>query len=354
VIHVNSRLRALNRERGYVDVAAIVHLAKLCVSIVRQTILQRPPVAYFPIGSNRTGFLRDAVVILVLKTTGRRIIAHYRGGHFGSFYEHSSRPMKWLIRTVLRQVDRLLVLGEPIKNSFAGIYPTGRDIAVLSNGIEVPDRSRDIEARWRGPFTIFYMGNLSFVKGFYDLIVTYKRLIGRFPDVRLLCAGEPIPVDEERNVLRAYFDPSVQKRMDRSTVEIREFLANPAAFNAVRLGLVTGDGKRAALARASVYVLPSYSEGFSMGVLEAMAAGVPIVTTNVGAMSEVVEDGVNGYVIRPGDCTALYDRLTALIADRDLCRRMGAASRTRVEARFDIERVVDTLSDLFIRTIEAR
>jgi len=355
LIHVNSRVRRLNRERGHIDVWALVQLATVCLTIVRHTIVGRPRVAYVPIGSNTSGFLRDAVVILLLRLIGRRVIAHYRGSHFAHFYRHSSWPMRWLIRLVLRHLERLLVLGEAIKGNFAGVYPAGRNIAVVHNGIEMaaaPDAATT-EQRRQGPFTILYLGNLSFVKGFVDLIDAYKRLWRRFPDVTLLYAGEPIAIDEERNVLRAYFDPAVQRRMDASIPEIADFVANSAAYNARHLGLISGEAKRAAFTRASVYVLPSYSEGFSMGVLEAMAAGLPIVTTTVGAMPDVVEDGVNGYLVKPGDCEALHERLSMLAQDRPLMTRMGNASRARAESQFDIERVADALADLFNEAMAA-
>lgn len=355
LIHVDSRVRRLNRERGHVDVAALAQLAKLCVTIVVRSIAERPRVAYVPIGSNTSGFLRDSAVIVLLRLTGRRVIVHYRGGHFSQFYRHASRPMRGLIRFVLRQADQLLVLGEAIKGSFAGIYPADRRIAVVHNGVERSEAPDDAmtERRYQGPFTILYLGNLSFVKGFFDLIVAYTRLRHRFADVSLIYAGELISVEEERNVLRAYFDSTVQQRMDASASRVADFVANSTAYNATHLGLVSGEAKQAAFGRASVFVLPSYSEGFSMGVLEAMAAGLPIVTTTVGAMPDVVRDGVNGYLVNPGDGDALYERLSRLAGDRALTTRMGCASRVLVERRFDIERIADALGDLFTKTMAA-
>jgi glycosyltransferase involved in cell wall biosynthesis len=355
VIHVDSRVRRLNSERGRIDAAALARLARLCVTILVRAIASRPRVAYFPVGSNTSGFLRDAVVILVLRLAVGHIVLHYRGGHFSHFYRHAPRLMRWVIRLALRQADELVVLGEAIKRSFAGAYPDERQITVVHNGIDLgpaPDGAT-IARRRQAPFTILYVGNLSFVKGFFDLIVAYTRLRRRFPDVSLLYAGEVISVDEERNILRAYFDSEVQRRMEESGPGIVEFVADSSAHNATHLGLVSGEAKRDAFARASVFVLPSYSEGFSMSVLEAMAAGLPVVTTDVGAMSEVVRDGIDGYLVSPGDCESLCERLSILASDRRLTSRMGEASRARAESRFDIERVADALDALFTRAIAA-
>ena len=345
VVHINSRVRTSNKARGYVDRSAVTQLAKLCASIIGKTLSARPKAAYFPIGSNTTGFLRDAVVILTLRLLGRRVVAHYRGGHFALFYAHASRPMKWLIRFVIGQVDQLLVQGDAIVRSFAGIHPDLSRIAVVPNGIRPDSLPVALsERRATDRFTILYLGNLSFVKGFYDLIVAYQALRTQFPQLALEFGGEEIRVGEERNVLRDYFPADVQRRMESSSQEIAAFVRRAAEHHATHLGVAAGAAKHEAFARASAYVLPSYSEGFSMGVLEAMAAGLPIITTRVGAMADVVREGFNGYTVDPGDTEALKDRIARLILAPDQAEEMGRHSRELVQTTFHIDRVAGMLA----------
>jgi glycosyltransferase involved in cell wall biosynthesis len=344
IIHINSRVRSSNLARGYVDRVAVAGLFKLCASIVGATLTHRPKAAYFPIGSNTTGFLRDAIVILTLRSLGRRVVAHYRGGHFAPFYAHAGSLMKWFIRFVISQVDQLVVQGHGIVASFAGIHPQPSRIAIVPNGIR-PDALTPAthEGSAERQFTILYLGNLSFVKGFYDLIVAYRELRVRFPQLALEFGGEQIDVSAERNVLREYFPDVVQRRMASSAEEIAEFVAHAADHNARHLGLVSGPAKREAFARASAYVLPSYSEGFSMGVLEAMAAGLPIVATRVGAMTDVVRDGVNGYTVNPGDTDALAARIAGLVSAPAEAQAMGRRSRDLVESTYNVDRIAEML-----------
>jgi glycosyltransferase involved in cell wall biosynthesis len=91
------------------------------------------------------------------------------------------------------------------------------------------------------------------------------------------------------------------------------------------------------LAEADVFVLPSRSEGHPVSVLEAMAAGVPVVASRVGGIPEQVDDGVTGLLVAPGDPEALAAALGRLAADPALRRRLGAAGRVRAEKAFDLD-----------------
>lgn len=108
------------------------------------------------------------------------------------------------------------------------------------------------------------------------------------------------------------------------------------------------------LRQGRVFVLSSLTEGISLTLLEAMAVGLPVVATAVGGNSEVVDDGVTGLLVPSRDPEALADALGRLLADADLCRRMGAAGRTRVEERFDIRRMVRQYEALYLGAKPAR
>lgn len=101
------------------------------------------------------------------------------------------------------------------------------------------------------------------------------------------------------------------------------------------------------LARASLFVLPSLSEGIALTVLEAMACGLPVVATRVGGNCEAVVDGCTGLLVPPRDPAALAAALLRLHADPATSRAMGQAGRQRVEEWFDIRRMVATYESLY-------
>jgi len=94
-------------------------------------------------------------------------------------------------------------------------------------------------------------------------------------------------------------------------------------------------------------VLPSYAEGMPMSLLEAMAAGIPTVSTAVGSVPEVVSDGVNGFLIAPGDSATLARRLRRLLHDPELASRLGAAARETVRLRFAADSVLAQLERVY-------
>ncbi len=112
-------------------------------------------------------------------------------------------------------------------------------------------------------------------------------------------------------------------------------------------GWVDGAAKERLTAEAGLYVLPSHNEGLPMSVLEAMAAGLAVVTTRVGGIPELVTDGVDGLLVEPGAPAALADTLSRLIAEPALRLRLMAAGRRRIEQAYSDAVVLPRLRAIY-------
>jgi glycosyltransferase involved in cell wall biosynthesis len=102
------------------------------------------------------------------------------------------------------------------------------------------------------------------------------------------------------------------------------------------------------LGRASLFVLPSISEGVSLTLLEAMARGLPVVATRVGGTPEVVVDAETGLLVPPRDPAALANAIVQVASDCERARQLGEAGRRRVERHFDIRRMVADYEGLYV------
>jgi glycosyltransferase involved in cell wall biosynthesis len=204
-----------------------------------------------------------------------------------------ARRAPWLVRAVLRRAEVVIcvsaALGAMARANGA------RDVRVIPNGVALPERVAAEAAEAH----VLYAGRLSPEKGIADLVEAAR-------DLPLVVAGD--------GPLRGLVPDA--------------------------LGFVAHDRLERLYDAAAVVVLPSHREGLPLAVLEAMAHGRPVVATRVGGIPELVEDGVTGYLVEPGDREGLRAALERLLADPALRRRMGAAARQAVR-RCSWETVTD-------------
>jgi glycosyltransferase involved in cell wall biosynthesis len=159
---------------------------------------------------------------------------------------------------------------------------------------------------------LVFVGRLVPIKGVRVLVEAFGRARERVPGLRLTLVGDGT---------------------DRPHLEA---MAAPHG-DAIRFtGFLDQDAVAGMLATADALVLPSFAEGVPVVLMEAMASGRPVIATQTGGVSELVEDGVSGHIVPPGDAAALVEAIAAL-ADPETRARMGHAGRARVVAEFDID-----------------
>jgi glycosyltransferase involved in cell wall biosynthesis len=102
------------------------------------------------------------------------------------------------------------------------------------------------------------------------------------------------------------------------------------------------------------FLLPSVNEGTPVSAIEALASGTPVVATRVGGVPDVVRDGVDGFLVGPGDTEAAAERLAALALDRELRTRLGQAGSAHARERYSVDRLVDDVDRLYRTLLAAK
>jgi glycosyltransferase involved in cell wall biosynthesis len=174
---------------------------------------------------------------------------------------------------------------------------------------------------------------------------------------RVLCLANYEARKGQEDLLRAVAQLDVDRPM---RVELLGFEAEPGRRQhlldlAGELGLadvdipgpITGEAKDARLAAAHCFCLPSHDEGLPMSMLEAMAVGLPVITTRVGAIPEALDDGAEGLLFEPGDIAALAAHLTRLVREPDTAAALGAAGRERLMRDFSLARSAALLLEIY-------
>jgi glycosyltransferase involved in cell wall biosynthesis len=270
--------------------------------------------------AQREAFWRQAAFAGVAFALNRPVIVQLHGGGYERFHDACSTPARAAIRSLFERAACVIV---PCESLHAWARRVARDARVVCvpPPVLVPAASAALARR---PNVVLFLGRLERSKGILDLLEAIAAVRAAVPDLRLVCAG-----GGDRAAVEAY----------AGRLHIRD---------AVKfVGWVGPSGKRALLESAAVFALPSYDEGMPASLLEAMAAGVPVVASAVGGIPDAVADGASGFLVPPGDTAALARHLRKLLLDRALGARVGAAARETVRARYAAEHVLPQLEEIY-------
>jgi colanic acid/amylovoran biosynthesis glycosyltransferase len=170
----------------------------------------------------------------------------------------------------------------------------------------------------------------------------------------IVCVGRLVPEKGQMilmQAMRRLADMGITARVvfvgDGRSRDSLEVAAAEGAVDAIFTGPVGLDDVPRWLSRADVFCLPSFAEGLPVVLMEAMAAGLPVVTTRIAGIQELVQDGVNGFVLAPGRDDLLAAALAELARDRDRARAMGAAGMAKVRDEFDVRSSAEQLRRIF-------
>ena len=320
---------------GAVDIRNVTLGLASYWDLLRLCLARRPDAVYVPISQTALGFLRDSVYLLLPRLFGAAIVIHLRGGHFGRFYAGTNALMRWYIDLSMRCVERVIVLGQVFKPIFAAWIDDGH-IDVVPNGTDlvIEGVAEKLRQPNRGPLTVTYLSNLVPTKGIEEFVRMALDLAATEPEVAFLVAGD-------------WLQPNTTA--ERTVKGLLTGAGDRIRF----LGEVRGAAKAALLARTDIYVLPTYYpfEGQPNAIVEAMAAGCAVVSTDHAAIPETVLDGETGIIVPQRDVAALTQAVRRLCRDRDALWAMAKASYARYREGYTGDQSSDRVGASILRAI---
>jgi glycosyltransferase involved in cell wall biosynthesis len=279
----------------------LIHIsARLALALVAR----RPDAVYFTLAPTGSAFYRDCILVGIMKLARVRRIYHLHGHVRAS---RRSKLYRWAFRDAW-----VIQLSDRLRAELADVVPRER-VFVVPNGVSeraAPDRTMH-----RGRVRLLFLSNLTKTKGPLVLIEALGMLRARGIAFDATLAGA---VHEDK------FLAACQTEIRRHGLEQQVRYVGPAY----------AEDKHRLFDEHDVFVHPTRRDAFPLVVLEAMQAGLPVVTTHEGALPEIVEDGETGRLVPPGDPVALANCLATLVADRELQRRMGSKGRARCLEKF--------------------
>lgn len=287
-------------------------------------LTKRYDMCYLAITCHGLGFLKDAPFVLLCKLFGRRVVIHQHNKGMSKCMD--KQPYKWLLPMVYKKTKVILLswhlypdIERIVKREQVLICPNG--IPGMFDGEPVFERENEVPK-------ILFLSNLIPSKGVYVLLDALKRL-----KEKGCCFVCNFVGGESKEITREIFTKAVDERA----------LEGMVVYN----GPQYGEEKKRFFANSDIFVQPTFEDCFPLTLLEAMQYKLPIVSTNEGAIPDIVENGVNGFVCMKGDVESTANAIEALLNSKEKRVELGENGYRLFKKKLTVEVFNKSIIDIF-------
>lgn len=268
-----------------------------------------------------TSFWEKCIYITTGKMDGKKVALHIHGALFKEFYLNGSVLSKKLIRFFLQKCDAVIVLSTAWRSFFKSFVDEEK-LHVVPNGIDMSPFSHMTNKT--DVVSFLHMGEVSQRKGIYDIL-------------------KVIEILRDENIAM-HFDIVGPGEID----QVAKIIAKKKLENYISLhGPKYGAERFTYFYRAHAFILASYAEGFPIALIEALAAGLPVVSTIVGGIPDMIRHGGHGFLCEPGDVEALADHIKKIVLDTNVREKMTRTNRDYALHQFDINICANRISSIY-------
>ncbi|MCA1917853.1 MAG: glycosyltransferase family 4 protein [Flavobacterium piscis] len=242
------------------------------------------------------------------------------------FCHLDKRPVKWINKfhekRALKNADALLSVSKFTADVTNTIFGLNKDFTIIPNPINYSLFQSDNE-NWHQDNIILYFGSIIRKKGLLELPLIFNKVIEKNPNAKLVLVGKDVPDIVSGNQSTWQM---MQQLFSEEAIKNVEYL-NGVAYSEIK----------EKIQHASVCVFPSFAEAFPVSWLEAMAMEKAIVASDIGWAKEMIDDGVNGFLVNPTNYELFANRINTFLNNEKLCFETGKAARVKIEKCFDIK-----------------
>ena len=311
---------------GKFSLGKITSLFQIQYKVVNYLLHKRYDLCYVSLNAKGSGFYKDLLVVMLLKLFGKKIVYHFHNR--GVATAQNRKINDWLYRYAFNNTSSILL--SPLLYTDIKRYVKEKNVFYCANGIpavSLNDSTGEAEVSTT-VCQILFLSNMIKEKGVYVLLDACKTLSDR--NIPFVChfVGAWTEVTEE---------------------ELKGKVAELNLTRQVHLhGKKTGAAKEAYLQNADIFVFPTsyHNECFPLVNLEAMQFSLPVISTTVGGIPDMVTDGKTGYLIPPNNASVLAEKLVYLINNPSVRESMGAQGRKLYEARFTLEKFETNMQNI--------
>lgn len=272
-------------------------------------------------------FWRKSLFFFISKALSKKIIYHIHGGGFVAFYNNASKFGQRLIKYILMNSQVIIVLTDSWRNMVIETVGAAR-IETLQNPIT--DSEYCSIANHPVDNRLLFLGLVKKEKGVFDILSAMYLLRENYNlTVNLdVCGVGDIAKLKQK-----------AKKMGMTK-------------NIVVHGWVDAKKIKELMSKATAFILPSYYEGLPMSIIEAMAASVPVIASNVGGIPDIIKDGENGMLIEPGNIKAMAEKIKRIVENKDERIEISQKAKEMVLISYSQKIVIDKLIEIYNRVLE--
>lgn len=320
VVHLNTKINESVADMGKWNFSKMFASISLYLNYRKILRSKNVNLVLIPISQTTLGFIKDAPFMWIAKLYGTKNIIQLRGSNFKNWLDKSSSLTKLFVKASLKKANGVIVLGESLKYLFTPFFKND-NIHVIPNG----ENFSFPEKKSNDKINILYLANFLPSKGFKEFLEALNPISN--PNVELIAAGS---WDNKE------YEDTCKKLINEQSIKI------------TLLPPTSGIEKLSLFANADIFVFaPIGPEGHPWVVVEAMAAGLPIISADQGAIKESVINNENGYIIDPKNTKLFTEKLNALIESDTLRKEMSKRSHDFYMQKFTREIMVEQYKKVF-------